>query len=68
MKVEPVKLQYRHGFVPVQPPRYGIPYRYQGRVSAHLQNLRRDGMIKDVDPAEAVECVLNVTISEKKAE
>ena len=66
LQIDPVKLQYEPNFVPVQPPRYGIPYRYQDRVSAHLKNLKRDGVIEDVDPAEVVDCVLNVAISEKK--
>ena len=66
LQTDPVKLQYEPNFVPVQPPRYGIPYRYQDRVSAHLKNMRRDGVIEDVDPAEVVDCVLNVAISEKK--
>ena len=66
LQTDPVKLQYEPNFVPVQPPRYGIPYRYQDRVSVHLKNMRRDGVIEDVDPAEVVDCVLNVAISEKK--
>ena len=36
--------------------------------SLHLPNMRRDRVLEDIDPAEKVDCVLNVTISEKKTQ
>ena len=68
LKSEPVKLQYEPGFRPVQPPRYQVPFQYREKLSAHLNNMRRDDVIEDVDPAEPIDCVLNVCISEKKTE
>jgi hypothetical protein len=67
MKTEPVKLQYEEGFQPIQPHRYGVPYHYQKRLDVHLDKLKEEGVIEDVDPREKVEIVLNVAISEKKA-
>ena len=32
----------------------------------HLQKLREDGVIEDVDPREPIDCVLNIALSEKK--
>ena len=66
MKTRPVKLQYEEGFKPVQPPRYPVPFHYRERLSAHLEKLRTENIIEDVDPAEPVDCILNVTISDKK--
>ena len=37
-------------------------------LTAHLRNMRRDGVIEDVDLAEKVDCVLNITILEKKTQ
>jgi len=56
------------GFRPTPPPRYGVPFHYQDRLTTHLQKLKQDGVIEDVDPAEPVDCILNLTISEKKSE
>jgi hypothetical protein len=67
MKTNPVRLQYKAGFQAVQPRRYGVPYHYQDRLGAHLDKLKAEGIIEDVDPAEVVDIVLNVAISEKKA-
>ena len=66
VRVKPVKLEYEHGFRPVQPPRFTVPYHYQDRLSKHLQKLREDGVIEDVDPREPIDCILNIALSEKK--
>ena len=66
MKVEEVKLRYEEGFKPVQPARYQVPYHNQDRLELHLTKLEKEGVIKRVNPAEAVDCILNLTISEKK--
>ena len=60
MKIKPVKLEYERGFRPIQPPRFAVPYHYHERLSRHLQKLREDGVIEDVD------CFLNIALSEKK--
>ena len=66
VKVRPVKLEYEKGFDPAQPPRYPIPYHYRDRVSSHLDKLRSEGVIEDVNPSEPIDIILNTTISEKK--
>ena len=66
MKIRPVKLQYEEGFKPIQPPRYPVPFHYRERLSTHLKKLRHEGIIEDVEPSEKIDCVLNVTISDKK--
>ena len=66
MKIPPVKLQYEEGFRPVQPPPYPIPYHYRDRLAEHIKRLKKEGIIEDVEPAEAIDCVLNTTITEKK--
>ena len=43
-----------------------MPYHYQDRLSDHLAKLKKDGVIVDVNPAEPIDCVLNIAISEKK--
>ena len=63
---EEVRLRYERDFKPVQPPRYPVPYHYQERLSAHLRNMRRDGVIEDVDPTEKMDCVLNVQSRRRK--
>ena len=66
MQVPPIVLQYERGFKPTQPPRYSVPYHYQDKLAAHLQQLTKEGVIEDVHPAEPIDCILNLSISEKK--
>ena len=66
MKVPPIILQYKKGFRPTQPPRYSVPYHYQDRLATHLKQLTKEGVIEDVHPAEPIDCILNLSISEKK--
>ena len=66
VRVKPVKLEHEQGFRPVQPPRFAVPYHYQERLSKHLEKLREDGVIEDVDPREPIDCILNIALSEKK--
>ena len=66
MKIKPVKLEYELGFRPIQPQGFAVPYHYHARLSWHLQKLREDGVIEDVDPREPIDCVLNLALSEKK--
>jgi hypothetical protein len=68
MKVEEVRLRYEEGFKLVQPARYQVPYHYQERLEVHLKKLEKEGVIEKVNPAEAVDCILNIAISEKKAQ
>ena len=66
MKVPPIILQYKKGFRPTQPPRYSVPYHYQDRLATHLKQLTKEGVIEDVHPAEPIDCILNLSILEKK--
>ena len=43
-----------------------MPYHYQDRLGVHLKKLKKKGIIEDVNPAEPIDCILNVAISEKK--
>ena len=66
VQVKPVELQYEKDFSPVQPARYPVPHHYRERLSNHLGKLRNEGVIEDVNPAEPIDCILNIAISEKK--
>ena len=68
MKVPPVQLQYEPGFRPTQPAHYPVPYHYQDRLGVHLKKLTKEDIIEDVHPAEPVDCILNLAISEKKTQ
>ena len=67
IKMEPVVLEHEQGFRPVQPPRRSVPYHYRERLSKHLDLMRREGVIEDVDPREPIDAVLNLVITDKKA-
>ena len=64
--MEAVKLKYEDGFKPVQPARYPVPYHYQERLATHLRKLEAEGVVEKVNPAEPIDCILNIAISEKK--
>ena len=66
VKVKPVKLEFEQGLRSVQPPRFTVPYHYQEKLSKHLQKLREDRVIEDVDPRGPIDCILNIALSEKK--
>ena len=66
VQVRPVVLQYEKDFTPVQPARYPVPHHYRERLSDHLRKLKSEGVIEDVNPAEPIDCILNIAISEKK--
>ena len=68
MKVEEVELRYKDGFKLVQPARYPVPYHYQERMATHLRKLEAEGVAERVNPAEPVDCILNIAISEKKTQ
>lgn len=51
---------------PVCAPYRPVPFAYRERLSAHLQDLRDQGKIEDVDPKELCEWESNVVITEKK--
>ena len=63
MRTTPVKLQYEDGFTPTQPPHYLLPYHYQEQLATHLHKLKAEGIIKDVDLSEPIDCVLNIANS-----
>ena len=66
IQTKPIHLDVREDFVPEQPPYRKIPINYQEQVSKLLDFLRKEGVIRDVDPNESYECVLNVVITDKK--
>ena len=68
IKTDPVELQYGKGFKPIQPPRILVPFHYQERLARHLEKLREEEVIEDIDPREPIDCLLNVSISDKKEE
>ena len=45
-----------------------MPYHYQERLATHLRKLKAEDVIERVNPAEPVDCILNIAISEKKAQ
>ena len=51
---------------PVAAPYHPFPLAYREKLSKHLQELRDNNKIKDVDPAEHCPWISNVVISEKK--
>ena len=67
IKTNPVHLDYRDDFTPTQPNYRPIPLHYKSKVTKHLQFLREQGVIEDVDPTITHKCVLNVVVTEKKA-
>lgn len=66
IKTKPIHLEYDPNFTPIQPAFHNVPIHYQPQVSAHLQFLREQGAITDVDPKKAYECVMNTVITDKK--
>ena len=68
VKVKPVRLEYKQQFHAIQHPRYTIPYHYQDRLSKHLQKLRDDGVIDDVNPRARSDCILNIALSKKNGD
>ena len=65
IKTEPIHLDYDQKFKPTQPPYHPTPLHYRDKLSKHLEHLREEGVITDVDPRQTYDCVLNVVISEK---
>ena len=62
----PIHLEYDENFIPEQPRFRNVPIHYQPEVSKLLNFLREQGVITDVDPREAFECIMNVVITDKK--
>ena len=65
MKTSPVVLDFDPKFKPTQPPYRPIPIHYRDKISSHLQKLRDEGIITDVDPRKSYPCVMNTVITEK---
>ena len=68
MNIPPIHLDYDAGHTPVQPQFRNIPFHYRDRVSKHLQFLREQGVISDVDPRESYKCVMNCVITDKSGD
>ena len=67
IKANPVVLDFDPKHKPTQPPYRPIPLHYRDRVSAHLNKLREEGIITDVDPRKSYDCVMNTVITDKSA-
>ena len=65
MKTSPVVLDFDPKFKPTQPPYRPIPIHYRDKISSHLQKLRDEGIITNVDPRKSYPCVMNTVITEK---
>ena len=66
IKTDPVKFTFDKDFKPNQPPRRGVPYHYQDRLTDPLELMEKEGAIEPVDPREEVDCTMNVVITDKK--
>ena len=66
MKTAPVHLEYDTNFIPEQPKFRNIAIHYQPELSKLLKFFRGQKIIKDVDPRNSYECVMNVVITDKK--
>ena len=66
LKMKLVVLEHEPGFRRIQPPRRWVPYHYREQLSQHLDLMRKEGIIKDVDPKEPVNAILNLVITNKK--
>ena len=65
MKTSPVVLDFDPKFKPTPPPYRPIPIHYRAKISSHLEKLREEGIITDVDPRKSYPCVMNTVITEK---
>ena len=50
---EPIDLYFKPKYKPIQPPFRPPPLHYQDKLSEHLEYLRRNDIIEDVDPGRA---------------
>ena len=66
LKNEEVHFHIDLSVPPVMAPYHAIPLAYQGKLSAHLQELRKADKFEDVKPQEQSPWVSNVVITEKK--
>ncbi len=65
IKIDPIHLDFEENFQPTQPSFHNVPIHYRPQVSAHLQFLREQGAITDVDSSDTHECVMNTVITDK---
>ena len=65
INVDPVILEHKPEFKLIQPPRRLVPHYQREPFSKHLNVMRREGVIKDVDPNKTINCALNVVISDR---
>ena len=66
--MKPIHLEVEPGFKPTQPQFHNTPIHYKEELSKHLQFLREEGAMTDIDPSEshAYDCVMNTVITDKK--
>ena len=66
LETPPIHLDYDPSYKPIQPKYRNTPIHYQKPVSDLLTFLRKEGVIKDVDPRKSYDCVMNTVITDKK--
>ena len=66
LKDEAVSFHIDQTVPPVASPYRPVPLAYQKKLSAHLQSLREENKIEDVDPNDHCPWISNVVITEKK--
>ena len=65
--MEPVMLEQKPGLQLIQLPRRPVPYHNRPKLSEHLDLMRKEGVIEDMDPWESIDTAFNLVITNKKA-
>ena len=58
--VDPVVLENKPEFKPIQTARRSVPHHHKEPLSMHFDLLRREGVFENVDPNEPIDCVLKL--------
>ena len=68
VQMKPIHLEVEPDYIPPQPQFHNTPIHYQKQLSEHLQFLREQKAITDIDPSEShtYDCVMNTVITDKK--
>ena len=65
--MEPVMLEQKPGLQLIQLPRRPVPYHNRPKLSEHLDLMRKEGVIEDMDPWESIDTAFNLVTTNKKA-
>ena len=68
VNMSPIHLEVDPNYVPPQPQFHNTPIHYQEQLSDHLQFLRDQKAMIDIDPSDSqtYDCVMNTVITDKK--